>query len=102
MAEKPPEYSLGTELSSAYAKTQPQNQPKRRNPPYSVSFIQNTLTAAEDHPEILPRSFNAPRFKRDVELFTQLTEIGTLIVLLASDAGQPIQAGWITRAHSAR
>nr|VFJ57116.1 MAG: hypothetical protein BECKDK2373B_GA0170837_106322 [Candidatus Kentron sp. DK] len=53
--------------------------------PDSVSFIQNALTAAEDHPDILPRSFDVPGFKNDVDLFTQMTEIGTLIDSLASE-----------------
>nr|VFK06267.1 MAG: hypothetical protein BECKLPF1236A_GA0070988_1000215 [Candidatus Kentron sp. LPFa]VFK23576.1 MAG: hypothetical protein BECKLPF1236C_GA0070990_1000628 [Candidatus Kentron sp. LPFa] len=53
--------------------------------PDSVSFIQNALTAAEDHPDILPRSFSTPEFERDVELFTQLTELGALIDSLASE-----------------
>nr|VFJ66852.1 MAG: hypothetical protein BECKFW1821C_GA0114237_101084 [Candidatus Kentron sp. FW] len=50
----------------------------------SVSFIQNALAAAEDHPDILPKSSSTPEFKNDVELFTQLTELGALIDSLAS------------------
>nr|VFJ66475.1 MAG: hypothetical protein BECKDK2373B_GA0170837_11706 [Candidatus Kentron sp. DK] len=34
--------------------------------PDSVSFVQNALTAAQDHPDILPASFSANEFKNDV------------------------------------
>ncbi len=37
--------------------------------PDSVSFVQNALTAAQDHPTILPASFDIPGFRKDVDLF---------------------------------
>nr|VFK16488.1 MAG: hypothetical protein BECKLPF1236A_GA0070988_101485 [Candidatus Kentron sp. LPFa]VFK25397.1 MAG: hypothetical protein BECKLPF1236C_GA0070990_100218 [Candidatus Kentron sp. LPFa] len=49
-----------------------------------MSFIQNALNAAQDHPNILPASFSIPEFKRDVELFTALTEIDTIVASVAS------------------
>nr|VFJ92778.1 MAG: hypothetical protein BECKLFY1418A_GA0070994_102622 [Candidatus Kentron sp. LFY] len=53
--------------------------------PDSVSFIQNALTAAEDHPNILPVSFSTPEFKNDVDLFTVLTELGAIAASVASE-----------------
>nr|VFK80737.1 MAG: hypothetical protein BECKSD772D_GA0070982_11493 [Candidatus Kentron sp. SD] len=34
--------------------------------PDSVSFVQNTLNAAQDHPDILPATFKTGEFKNDV------------------------------------
>jgi len=51
----------------------------------SVSFVQNALSAAQDHPDILPASFSIPEFKNDVDLFTTLTDLGTLIASVASE-----------------
>nr|VFJ63990.1 MAG: hypothetical protein BECKFM1743C_GA0114222_103581 [Candidatus Kentron sp. FM]VFJ66321.1 MAG: hypothetical protein BECKFM1743A_GA0114220_104087 [Candidatus Kentron sp. FM]VFK09752.1 MAG: hypothetical protein BECKFM1743B_GA0114221_101148 [Candidatus Kentron sp. FM] len=45
--------------------------------PDSVSFVQNALSAAQDHPDILPSSFKVDHFQRDMELFTVLTELTT-------------------------
>lgn len=52
--------------------------------PDSVSFVQNALTAAQTNPAILPASFITTQFKSDVDLFTILTELGTLAASLAS------------------
>ena len=52
--------------------------------PDSLSFITNALTAAQDNPSILPVSFSAPAFQREVDLFMALTELGTLANSLAS------------------
>ena len=46
--------------------------------PDRVSFVQNSLTAAQGHPEIFPASFSTPGFQKDVDLFAVLTELGTL------------------------
>nr|VFJ46226.1 MAG: hypothetical protein BECKDK2373C_GA0170839_101450 [Candidatus Kentron sp. DK] len=53
--------------------------------PDSVSFVQNALNAAQDHPGILPGNFSTDEFKNDVDLFTALTDIGTVIASLASE-----------------
>lgn len=52
--------------------------------PDSLSFIQNTLTAALDNPAILPASFNVEEHKNDVVLFAILTEFVTLAASLTS------------------
>ncbi|WP_133512629.1 hypothetical protein [Candidatus Thiosymbion oneisti] len=52
--------------------------------PDSVSFVQNALDAAQDHPSILPGSFSTKGFEKDVDLFTTLTELGTLAESVAS------------------
>jgi len=49
-----------------------------------VSFIQNALDAACNHPTILPASFDTQGFEKDVALFTALTELGTLAAALTS------------------
>ncbi|VFN05269.1 MAG: hypothetical protein BECKG1743E_GA0114224_108413 [Candidatus Kentron sp. G] len=53
--------------------------------PDGVSFLQNALNAAQDHPTIFPASFRATEFKRDVDLFTTLTDIGIIVASLASE-----------------
>nr|VFJ53220.1 MAG: hypothetical protein BECKDK2373B_GA0170837_104126 [Candidatus Kentron sp. DK] len=53
--------------------------------PDSVSFIQNALSAAQDHPGILPGNFSTDEFKRDVDLFTALTDVDAVIASLASE-----------------
>ncbi|MFL6273919.1 MAG: hypothetical protein ACJ74G_01815 [Blastocatellia bacterium] len=52
--------------------------------PNSLSFVTNALTAAQANPGILPVSFSTAAFQRDVDLFTVLTELGTLAASLAS------------------
>ncbi len=52
--------------------------------PDSLSFVTNALTAAQDNPTILPVSFSTAAFQRDVDLFTVLTELGTLASSVAS------------------
>jgi len=51
----------------------------------SVSFVRNTLSAARTHPEILLASFGIPEFKKDVELFATLTELGAIAASVASE-----------------
>ena len=50
----------------------------------SLSFVQNALQAAQNNPDILPKSFNVPEFASDVTLFATLTDINTAIAQLAS------------------
>ena len=45
--------------------------------PDQVSFVQNSLTAAQ-HPQIFPASFSTADFQRDGDLFAVLTEIQSL------------------------
>ena len=52
--------------------------------PNSLSFVQNALTAAEGHPDIFPNSFSTPAFRKDVDLFSVLTELGTSAESLSS------------------
>jgi hypothetical protein len=52
--------------------------------PDSLSFVQNSLTAAQANPKIFPESFDKEGFKRDVELFAAMTELHTLAVSVAS------------------
>lgn len=49
----------------------------------SVSFIKNALTAAQDHPTILPSSFDTTAFQKDVVLFEVLVQLATLAASLA-------------------
>lgn len=46
--------------------------------PDSLSFVTNTLSAAQNHPTALPPSFDTPAFQRDVDLFAVMTEFATL------------------------
>ena len=52
--------------------------------PNSLSFVQNALTAAEGHPDIFPNSFSTTAFRKDVDLFSVLTELGTSAESLSS------------------
>ncbi|HJQ26724.1 MAG TPA: hypothetical protein VKA60_22600 [Blastocatellia bacterium] len=52
--------------------------------PDSLSFVTNALTAAQANPGILPVSFSTQAFQRDINLFTVLTELGTLAASVAS------------------
>nr|VFK44247.1 MAG: hypothetical protein BECKTC1821E_GA0114239_10338 [Candidatus Kentron sp. TC] len=51
----------------------------------SVSFIENALNAAQDHPDILPATFKTEELKSDVDLFSVLTDIGTIAASVASE-----------------
>jgi hypothetical protein len=53
--------------------------------PDSLSFVQNSLTAARNNPAILPGSFTINGFESDVNLFGVLTDVGTVVNQLASD-----------------
>jgi hypothetical protein len=53
--------------------------------PDSLSFVQNALTSALANGDIFPLSFDREGFKRDVELFTIMTE---LVVLAESVRSQ--------------
>nr|VFJ93493.1 MAG: hypothetical protein BECKLFY1418A_GA0070994_103213 [Candidatus Kentron sp. LFY] len=50
----------------------------------SVSFIENALNAAQDHPDILPATFKTAELKSDVDLFGVMTDIGTIAASVAS------------------
>jgi len=52
--------------------------------PDSVSFVNNTLSAVQNFPDIFPASFDTEGFQHDVALFIVLTELCTLLLSLAS------------------
>ncbi len=52
--------------------------------PDRVSFVQNASTAGSVNPDIFPGTFNLSGFLRDVQLFDQLTQLGTLADSVAS------------------
>ena len=52
--------------------------------PDSVSFINNSLSAAQNHTDIFPNSFDTSAFQKDVDLFSILTELQTLADSLSS------------------
>ena len=51
----------------------------------SLSFVQNAQQAAQNNPDILPKSFDAAEFASDVTLFAVLTDITTTVAQLASE-----------------
>jgi hypothetical protein len=51
----------------------------------SLAFVQNSLQAAENNPDIFPKSFDAEEFSSDVDLFAGLTDVNTTIAQLASE-----------------
>ena len=53
--------------------------------PNSLSFVQNALQAAQNNPDIFPKSFDVEEFSSDVALLAVLTEINTLVAQLASE-----------------
>ena len=52
--------------------------------PNSLSFVQNALTAAQNNPDIFPRSFNVAEFASDVNLYAVLADLSTSLAQLAS------------------
>ena len=52
--------------------------------PGSLAFVQNTLTAAQNFPQVLPSSFDKAAFQQDVALFGLLTELTTVAESLTS------------------
>ena len=57
----------------------------RKAGPASVSFVQNAQATAGDNAKILPASFDAEGFARDVNLFAALSELQTVVESLASE-----------------
>jgi len=53
--------------------------------PNSLSFVQNALQAAQNNPDIFPKSFDVAEFSSDVDLFAVLTDLGTSVEQLASE-----------------
>jgi hypothetical protein len=53
--------------------------------PNSLSFVQNAQQAAQNNPDIFPKSFDAVEFSSDVNLFAVLTDINTTVAQLASE-----------------
>lgn len=53
--------------------------------PNSLSFVQNALQAAQNNPDIFPKSFDTVEFASDVDLFAVLTDINTTVAQLASE-----------------
>ena len=53
--------------------------------PNSLSFVQNALQAAQNNPDIFPKSFDVTEFESDVNLFAVLTDINTVVSQLASE-----------------
>ena len=52
--------------------------------PNSLSFVQNALQAAQNNPDIFPKSFNVAEFGSDVNLFAALTDLNTLLAQVGS------------------
>jgi len=52
--------------------------------PNSLSFVQNAQQAAQNNPDIFPKSFDVTEFTSDVTLFAVLTEINTAVAQLGS------------------
>ena len=52
--------------------------------PERLSFVQDAGQAAQDNPDIFPKSFDTDGFESAVALFSSMTEIGTLLQQLAS------------------
>jgi len=52
--------------------------------PDSLSFVQNSLQAAQNNPGVLPGNFDQQGFGRDVALCAALTDVGTQAAQLAA------------------
>jgi hypothetical protein len=53
--------------------------------PNSLSFVENALQAAQNNPNILPKTFDVVEFGSDVDLFAVMTDINTTVAQLASE-----------------
>ena len=49
----------------------------------SVAFVQDALTGLQANPTVFPAALNAASFKKDVDLFTVLSELTPLVESLA-------------------
>jgi len=58
----------------------------------SVAFVQNSLTAAQNNPEIFPPTFATAEFAKDVAITVVLSEIETLLAQLHSDVEDTLMA----------
>ena len=52
--------------------------------PNSLSFVQTAMQAAQNNPDIFPKSFDVAEFASDVNLFAVLTELNTVLAQLTS------------------
>lgn len=52
--------------------------------PDSLSFLTNAATAVRNNPDIFPTTFDAAGFLKDVDLFAQLTEVGSAVASISS------------------
>ena len=64
--------------------TQDERKSLYKTGPNSLSFVENALQAAQDNPDIFPKSFDVTEFGSDVDLFADMTAINTLVSQLAS------------------
>ena len=51
----------------------------------SLAFVENSLLAAKNNPDVLPASFEVAEYEKDVRLAVSLSEVATAIAQLASD-----------------
>ena len=58
----------------------------------SLAFVQNSLQAARNNPDILPGSFDAEKMEKDVDIVVILTELNQLIAQLHSDTDDTLMA----------
>jgi hypothetical protein len=71
--------TINSKLPFLVALTAPERRTLFKLGDKSLTFVQDALTAAQDHPEILPSTFNVAEFAKDVALFTALSEILALL-----------------------
>ncbi|MBW4538923.1 MAG: hypothetical protein KME43_07210 [Myxacorys chilensis ATA2-1-KO14] len=57
-----------------------------------LAFVQNSLTAAQSNPNILPASFDLPRFTNDYRLATDLTELLMIFTQLSEQVDDTLMA----------
>ena len=58
----------------------------------SIPFVQDALSGAQDHPEILPTTFNVAEFSKDVLLAVALHEVLALLQSLTSSVDDTLMA----------
>jgi deoxyribodipyrimidine photolyase len=58
----------------------------------SLAFVNNSLTAAQSNPDILPASFDMDEFVRDYQLATTLTEVHIRLQQLAEKVDDTLMA----------
>jgi hypothetical protein len=76
--------AIETALPFLISLTDQERKKLRKTGPERLPFVQGAGVAAQDNPDILPKTFDADGFENAVALFSAMTEINTIVSQLSS------------------